>query len=55
MPADWPAAPMDSAGMRDLLRLAPHEQAICFVAFGTSMAPWPPREGPWPEEFVSAL
>lgn len=48
-------AAMDSAGMRELLRLAPHEQAICFVAFGTSSAPRPPRERPRPEEFVSVL
>lgn len=48
-------AAMDSAGMRNLLRLAPQEQAICFVAFGTSAAPRPPRERPRPGEFVSVL
>lgn len=46
-------AAMDSAGMHGLLRLVPHEQAICFVVFGTSMASCPPRQRPRPEEFVS--
>ncbi len=48
-------AAMNSAGMRELLRLERQEQAICFVAFGSSSAARPPRERPRPEEFVSIL
>ena len=48
-------AAMGSAGMRDLLRLAPHEGAICFLAFGTASEPRPPRERPRPADFVTTL
>ena len=48
-------AAMSTQGMRDLLRLAPHEQAICFLAFGTASEPRPPRERPQPADFVTTL
>lgn len=48
-------AAMDVAGMRSLLRLAPHEQAICFVGFGTSAKPKPPRPRPNAADFLSSL
>jgi len=48
-------AAMGFSGMRELLRLAPHEGAICFLAFGTASDPRPPRERPRPADFVSTL
>lgn len=48
-------AAMGTAGMRTLLRLAPHEEAVCFLAFGTVSDPRPPRERPHPSEFVTTL
>lgn len=48
-------AAMNVPGMRRLLHLAPHEQAICFIGFGTGYAARMPRERPVPEFFVSYL
>lgn len=48
-------AAMDAAGMRRLLRLAPHERAICFVGIGTASAPKPPRPRPDAADFLSSL
>lgn len=48
-------AAMDAPGMRGLLRLAPHEQAICFVGLGTPSAPKPPRPRPDAAQFLSSL
>ena len=48
-------AAMASAALRRLLRLAPHEQAICFIGFGTPETVRPPRARPAPEDFVSIL
>lgn len=46
---------MDTPVMRELLRLAPHEQAVCFLGFGTGSAARAPRERPAPDRFVSIL
>jgi nitroreductase len=46
---------MASPAMRQLLRLAPHEQAVCFIGFGTGNAAKAPRERPSPARFVSVL
>jgi nitroreductase len=48
-------AAMNVAGMRGLLRLAPYEQAVCFIGFGTGSAARAPRERPAPHRFVSHL
>ncbi len=48
-------AAMGTDGMRSLLHLAPHEEAVCFLAFGTASDPRPPRERPRPSEFVTTL
>lgn len=48
-------AAMDAAGMRRLLRLAPHERAICFLGFGTPSAAKAPRPRPDPAQFLSSL
>lgn len=48
-------AAMDAAPLRQLLRLAPHERAICFIGFGTVEAARPPRVRPAPGDFVSSL
>jgi len=48
-------AAMNSAGMRRLLCLTPHEQAICFIGFGTGYAARMPRERPVSKLFVSYL
>lgn len=48
-------AAMQDPGMRDLLRLAPHEQAICFIALGTADSVRPPRRRPTLAEFLSTL
>jgi nitroreductase len=45
---------MDSTPVRALLRLAPHEQAICFLAFGSADAP-APRARPQPGDYFSVL
>lgn len=46
---------MDAPALRRLLRLAAHEQAICFIGFGTAQTMRPPRVRPAPEDFVSSL
>ena len=46
---------MDAPGMRRLLGLAPHERAVCFVAFGTPTADKPPRPRPQPGDFVTSI
>lgn len=46
---------LQAPGMRELLRLSPHEQAICFLAFGTADASRPPRQRPHVTEFFSTL
>jgi nitroreductase len=46
---------MDCPGMRRFLRLAAHEQAICFIGFGTASSSKPPRQRPYPASFVSVL
>ncbi|MCA1854416.1 nitroreductase family protein [Massilia oculi] len=48
-------AAMNVAGMRRLLRLAPYEQAVCFIGFGTGSPARAPRERPAAERFVSYL
>jgi len=48
-------AAMDVAGMRSLLRLDAHEQAICFMGFGTASAAKPPRPQPDATQFLSSL
>ena len=48
-------AAMDAAGMRRLLRLAPHERAICFVGIGTASSPKPPRPRPDAAQYLSSL
>lgn len=48
-------AAMDVAGMRRLLRLAPHERAICFVGIGTASTDKPPRPRPDAAQFLSSL
>lgn len=48
-------AAMDSAGMRRLLRLAPHERAICFVGIGTASTHKAPRPRPDAGQFLSSL
>jgi len=42
-------------GMRDLLGLAPHERALCFVGIGTPSKTKTPRERPQPGAFFSSL
>jgi len=46
---------MHVPGMRQLLRLAPHEQAVCFIGFGTATTNRPPRLRPQPADFMSTL
>ena len=46
---------MESPAIQRLLRLAPHEQSVCFVGFGTGSAAKAPRERPAPARFVSVL
>lgn len=46
---------MQSPGVRRLLRLVPHEQAVCFIGFGTGSAARAPRERPATGRFVSVL
>lgn len=41
--------------LRALLSLAPHEEAVCFVGFGTSSNDKPPRARPRPEQYFSIL
>jgi nitroreductase len=46
---------MDSPGMRQLLQLAPHEQAVCFLAFGTAASGKAPRQRPQAAQYFSVL
>lgn len=46
---------LESGAMRRLLRLLPHEQAICFIGFGTGNAAKAPRTRPATGRFVSIL
>ena len=46
---------MDSPALRGLFRLAPHEQAVCFVNLGTVRARRPPRPRPEPADILSSL
>jgi nitroreductase len=46
---------MGVPGMRQFLRLEPHEQAVCFIGFGTATSTKPPRLRPQPEDFMSTL
>lgn len=48
-------AALQAQGMRGLLRLAPHERAICFLALGTAGATRPPRQRPDVTAFFSTL
>lgn len=48
-------AAMDFAGMRGLLRLRDHEQAICFIGFGTSSKPKQPRPKPGAGDYLSSI
>jgi nitroreductase len=46
---------LDTPGMRRLLRLEAHEQAVCFIGLGTAAVTKPPRERPQPDQFFSSL
>ena len=46
---------LHSAGLRALFRLAPDEQALCFVSFGTAVTRKPARTRPQPSHYVSSL
>jgi nitroreductase len=48
-------AGMQAPALRQLLALGPHEQAICFIGFGSADAVKPPRQRPDPDEFFSSL
>lgn len=48
-------AAMDSPGMRRLLRLAPHERAICFIGLGTAATGKPPRPRPDAADYLISL
>lgn len=48
-------AAMDSAGMRRLLRLEAHEQAVCFIGVGTAASNKAPRARPDAAQFFSTL
>ena len=48
-------AAMDSPGMRRLLRLTPHERAICFIGLGTAASAKPPRPRPDAADYLSSL
>jgi nitroreductase len=48
-------AAMDSAGMRRLLRLEAHEQAVCFIGIGTAASSKSPRARPDAAQFFSIL
>ena len=48
-------AAMDSPGMRHLLRLTPHERAICFIGLGTAASAKPPRPRPDAADYLSSL
>ncbi|WP_229503830.1 nitroreductase family protein [Massilia putida] len=46
---------LDAPAMRRLLRLEPHERAICFIGLGTAAVAKPPRQRPEPAQFFSSL
>jgi nitroreductase len=46
---------LETPAMRQLLRLEPHERAICFIGFGTATTIKPPRPRPQPAAFFSSL
>jgi nitroreductase len=46
---------LDAPGMRRLLRLGPHERAVCFLGVGTVAARKPPKQRPHPSAFFSTL
>jgi nitroreductase len=46
---------VDSPGMRRFMRLESHEQAICFIGFGTAASSRPVRQRPQPIDFVSSV
>ena len=48
-------AAMDVPGMRRLLRLNPHERAICFVGLGTAAMEKPPRPRPDAADYLSSI
>ncbi|MGF6272935.1 nitroreductase [Massilia sp. UYP11] len=48
-------AAMDVPGMRRLLRLAPHERAICFIGLGTAATDKPPRPRPDAADYLSSI
>lgn len=48
-------AGMGAPGLRRLLGLAPHEQAVCFIGFGRAGTAAPARARPEPETFFSSL
>jgi len=41
--------------MRRLLRLAPHERAICFIGLGTAALEKPPRPRPDAADYLSSI
>lgn len=46
---------MESPALRGLFRLAPDEQAVCFVNLGTVRSRRPPRPRPEPADILSSL
>jgi nitroreductase len=46
---------MSSSAMRELFKLAPGEEAVCFINIGTVSAPKAPRARPETAAFVSSL
>ncbi len=48
-------AAMDVPGMRRLLRLEPHERAICFIGLGTAAMEKPPRPRPDAADYLSSI
>ena len=48
-------AAMDAPGMRRLLRLEPHERAICFIGLGTAAMEKPPRPRPDAADYLSSI
>lgn len=46
---------LQTLAMRQLLALGPHEQAVCFIGFGSAGAAAPGRERPALDDFLSSL
>ena len=46
---------MQSAALRSLFELQPHERALCFISIGTPQARKPRRARPAPDDYVSVL